>query len=94
MPRRYRQFRMRDPDVFLLLPATPLVHRHPRILRTFPVDHTSFCFMYPDLHHRLLGSFTSRSARFRKFETFRKLEIRVSIKAAIFNSLVLAPRLH
>jgi hypothetical protein len=26
-----------------------------RILRTIPVDHTIFCFRYPDLHHRLLG---------------------------------------
>src|ERR1035438_1377601 len=59
MPRRYRQLRMRDPDVFLLLPPTPLVHRHPRILRTIPVDHISFCFRYPDLHHRLLGGFAS-----------------------------------
>src|SRR6202035_415330 len=46
--------RMRDPDVFLLLPATSLAHRHARILRTFPVDHISFCFTYPDLHHGLL----------------------------------------
>jgi hypothetical protein len=28
MPRRYRQLRVRDPDTFLLLPATPLAHRH------------------------------------------------------------------
>src|ERR1700722_15392698 len=54
MPGRYRQLRMRDPDVFLLLPATSLAHRHARILRTFPVDLFSFCFTYPDLHHGLL----------------------------------------
>ena len=28
MPGRYRQLRMRDPDVFLLFPATSLAHRH------------------------------------------------------------------
>jgi hypothetical protein len=28
MPRRYRQLRVRDPDTLLLLPATPLAHRH------------------------------------------------------------------
>ena len=56
MPRRYRQLRMRDPDVFLLLPATPLVHRHARILRTIPVDHTTSFVHVPDLHHRLLAS--------------------------------------
>src|ERR1700729_3067331 len=56
MPGRYPQLRMRDPDVFLLLPATSLAHRHARILRTFPVDHISFCFTYPDLHHGLLGA--------------------------------------
>src|ERR1700728_1882246 len=55
MPGRYRQLRMRDPDVFSLLPATSLAHRHARILRTFPVDLFSFCFTYPDLHHGLLG---------------------------------------
>ena len=55
MPRRHRQLRVRDPDVFLLLPATPLAHRHARILRTIPVDHTIFCFRYPDLHHGLIG---------------------------------------
>jgi hypothetical protein len=54
MPGRYRQLRMRDPDVFLLLPATSLAHSHARILRTFPVDLFSFCFTYPDLHHGLL----------------------------------------
>src|ERR1700689_2980660 len=54
MPGRYRQLRMRDPDVFLLLPATSLAHRHARILRTFPVDLFTFCFTYPDLHHGLL----------------------------------------
>ena len=31
-----------------------LAHRHPRILRTLPVDHSIFCFRYPDLHHGLL----------------------------------------
>src|SRR5271155_1630105 len=55
MPGRYRQLRMQDPDVFLLLPAAPLAHRHARILRTLHVDHTLFCFRYPDLHHGLLG---------------------------------------
>src|ERR1700678_3463634 len=55
MPGRYRQLRMRDPDVFLLLPATSLAHSHARILRTFPVDLFSFCFTYPDLHHGLLA---------------------------------------
>src|SRR6266568_990963 len=55
MPGRYRQLRMRDPDVFLLLPAASLAHCHARILRTIPVDHISFCFTYPDLHHGLLG---------------------------------------
>src|SRR5450631_1111933 len=55
MPWRYRQLRVRDPDVFLLLPATPRAHRHARILRTIPVDHTIFCCRYPDLHHRLLA---------------------------------------
>src|SRR5262245_23208340 len=54
MARRHCQLRVCDPKVFLLLPATPLAHRHPRILRTIPVDHTLFCFTYPDLHHRLL----------------------------------------
>src|SRR5437879_2700768 len=54
MSRRHRQLRVRDPDIFLLLPATPLAHRHPRILRTLPVDHSIFCFRYPDLHHGLL----------------------------------------
>ncbi len=39
-----------------LLFATPLAHRHARILRTLPVDHTIFCFRYPDFHHGLLGS--------------------------------------
>src|ERR1700676_4675878 len=28
MSRRHRQLRVRDPDVFLFLPATPLAHRH------------------------------------------------------------------
>src|ERR1700751_914097 len=56
MARRHRQLRVRNPDVLLLLPATPLAHRHPRILRTLPVDHAIFCFRYPDLHHGLLGS--------------------------------------
>src|SRR3984885_14326220 len=55
MPGRYRQLRIRDPDVFFLLPATSLAHRHARILRTFPVDLFSFCFTYPDLHHGLLA---------------------------------------
>jgi hypothetical protein len=55
MPGRYRQLRMRDPDVFLLLPATSLAHRHARILRTFPVDLFTFYFTYPDLHHGLLS---------------------------------------
>src|SRR5215831_18423759 len=55
MARRHCQLRVCDPEVFLLLPATPLAHRHARILRTIPVDHTLFCFTYPDLHHRLLG---------------------------------------
>jgi len=40
----------------LLLPATPLAHRHARILRTIPVDHTTFSFTYPDFHHGLLGN--------------------------------------
>src|SRR3984885_8458331 len=57
MPGRYRQLRMRDPDVFLLLPATSLAHRHARILRTFPGGLFSFCFTYPDLHHGLLSRF-------------------------------------
>jgi hypothetical protein len=39
----------------LLLPATPLVHRHARILRTIPVDHTTSFVHVPDLHHRLLA---------------------------------------
>jgi hypothetical protein len=56
MPRRHRQLRVRDPDVFLLLPATPLAHRHARILRTIPVDLTIFSFRYPDLHHGLLAT--------------------------------------
>src|ERR1700751_5757135 len=56
MPRRPRQLRVRNPDVFLLLPATPLAHRHARILRTIPVDHTIFSFRYTDLHHRLLSA--------------------------------------
>jgi hypothetical protein len=56
MSRRHRQLRVRDPDIFLLLPTTPLAHRHARILRTLPVDHTIFCFKYPDLHHGLLSS--------------------------------------
>src|SRR5215472_8704058 len=55
MARRHCQLRVCDPKVFLLLPATPLAHRHARILRTIPVDHTLFCFTYPDLHHRLLS---------------------------------------
>src|SRR5260370_17661539 len=55
MSRRHRQLRVRDPNVFLLLLATPLAHRHARILRTIPVDHTIFCFRYPDLHHGLLA---------------------------------------
>jgi hypothetical protein len=38
MARRNCQLRVRDPDVFLLLPATPLAHRHARILRTQLVD--------------------------------------------------------
>jgi transposase len=42
---------------------TPLAHRHARILRTIPVDHTIFCFRYPDLHHRLLGPVSSLIAR-------------------------------
>src|SRR4029077_2435572 len=54
MSRRHRQLRVRDPDVFLFLPATPLAHRHARILRTTPVDHTISCFGYPDLHRGLL----------------------------------------
>src|SRR3984885_2836763 len=61
MPGRYRQLRMRDPDVFLLLPATSLAHRHARILRTFPVDLFSFCFTYPDLHHGLLDRLIFRA---------------------------------
>src|SRR4029077_20157859 len=61
MSRRHRQLRVRNPDVFLLLPATPLAHRHARILRTLPVDHTISCFRYPDLHHGLLGMFLNRS---------------------------------
>src|ERR1022692_3898132 len=65
MPGRYRQLRMRNPDIFLLLPATPLAHRHARILRTIPVDHISFCFTYPDLHHGLLGSGSPASADLR-----------------------------
>src|SRR5215472_173828 len=56
MARCHCQLRVCDPEVFLLLPATPLAHRHARILRTIPVDHTLFCFTYPDLHHRLLGA--------------------------------------
>src|ERR1700677_3305997 len=63
MPGRDRQLRMRDPDVFLLLSATPFVHRHPHILRTIPVDHISFYFTYPDLHHGLLGVFAQDSWR-------------------------------
>src|SRR5258705_10213999 len=55
MSRRHRQLRVRDPDVFLLLPTTPLTHRHTRILRTVPVDHTVFSFRYPDFHHGLIG---------------------------------------
>src|SRR5580704_4044504 len=64
MPGRYRQLRMRDPDVFLLLPATSLAHRHACILRTFPVDLFSFCFTYPDLHHGLLGLFLNIAGGF------------------------------
>src|ERR1700680_1142828 len=56
MPGRSPHLPVRDPDVFLLLPATPFVHRHARILRTILVDHTIFCFRYPDLHHRLLAA--------------------------------------
>src|ERR1700689_3801895 len=67
MPGRYRQLRMRDPDVFLLLPATSLAHRHARILRTFPVDLFSFCFTYPDLHHGLLGYDAMVASRSRRF---------------------------
>jgi hypothetical protein len=55
MARRHRQLGVCDPDVSLLLPATPLAHRHARILRTIPVHHTIFSFRYPDLHHGLLG---------------------------------------
>jgi hypothetical protein len=54
MSGRHRQLRVRNPDVFLFLPATPLAHRHARILRTIPVDHTISCFMYPDLQRGLL----------------------------------------
>src|ERR1700730_12818776 len=54
MSRRHRQLRVRDPDVFLFPPATPLAHRHAGILRTIPVDHTISCFRYPDLHRGLL----------------------------------------
>src|SRR6266849_9959699 len=61
MSRRHRQLRVRDPDVFLFLPATPLAHRHARILRTIPVDHTIFCFRYPDFHHGLLGMWFAAS---------------------------------
>src|ERR1700719_729988 len=46
MSRRHRQLRVRDPDVFLFPPATPLAHRHARILRTIPVDHTISRFRY------------------------------------------------
>src|SRR5882672_4131901 len=49
---RHCQLRVRDPDVFLLLPATPLAHRHAHILRTIPVDHTIFCFTVPRLAPR------------------------------------------
>src|SRR5262249_35298696 len=42
MARRHCQLRVCDPEVFLLLPATPLAHRHARILRTIPVDHTLY----------------------------------------------------
>src|ERR1700758_4565147 len=60
MSRRHRQLRVRDPDAFLLLSTTPLAHRHARILRTIPVDHTIICFTYPDLHHGLLGTTPSK----------------------------------
>src|SRR5215471_12809860 len=52
MARRHRQLRVRDPDVFLLLPTTPLAHRHTRILRTIPVDQISFVVPVPRLAPR------------------------------------------
>src|SRR5215472_7488571 len=62
MSRRHRQLRVRNPDVFLLLPAAPLAHRHARILRAIPVDHISYVVHVPDLHHGLLGKrFTNSS---------------------------------
>jgi hypothetical protein len=63
MARRHRQLRVRNPDIFLPLPATPLAHRHPRILRALPVDHAIFCFRYPDLHHGLLDDFAGERKR-------------------------------
>src|SRR5438132_5090935 len=52
MSRRHRQLRVRDPDVFLLLPATPLAHRHARILRTIPCASHHRLFQVPRLSPR------------------------------------------
>ncbi|MGO8812263.1 MAG: hypothetical protein ACLQJF_22620, partial [Candidatus Sulfotelmatobacter sp.] len=67
-----------DPDVFLLLPATPLVHRHPRILRTIPVDHTTSFVHVPDLHHRLLGAGFLAASIFLNISVRKKERIRSS----------------
>src|SRR5438270_11752267 len=56
MPRRCGQFRVRDPDVLLLLPLLTRPHRHAPILRTKSVDTTKAFFTNLDLHHGLLGN--------------------------------------
>jgi hypothetical protein len=38
MPRRRRQLRVRDPQIFLLRPLLARPHRHAPILQTKPVD--------------------------------------------------------
>src|SRR5664279_568927 len=57
MPRSQRQLRVRNPDVFLLLPLLARAHCHAHILRTKPVDHSFILGRHPEFHHRLLGAY-------------------------------------
>src|ERR1019366_3438511 len=56
MPRSRRQLRVRNPDVFLLLPLLARAHCHAHILRTKPVDDSFILGRHPEFHHRLLGA--------------------------------------
>src|SRR5664280_3654712 len=56
MPRSRRQLRVRNPDVFLLLPLLARSHCHAHILQTKPVDDSFILGRHPEFHHRLLGT--------------------------------------